>query len=127
MRIAGFLGQIPEGFAIGHPAMLIVVPVDPGAVGQPMLRYQGGIFEVDGRHPAILVVVGHHLQQDLATAGVPANLQDRQRALIRRLECFLDLLLIGPMLDMPRDRLPADFSERVFFDPRQYTLIQLFE
>ena len=70
--MAGLFGQQPEA-AIGQPAELVVVPVDPGRIGQPVARLQARVGEIHRGDPAILVVDGMDLHGDLAAIVAPRD------------------------------------------------------
>src|SRR3546814_9955727 len=62
------LGQQPQRAVVGHPAEIVVVPVDPGVVMQAVARLQLCAGQVDGGDPAVLVVDRAHQSSEEHTS-----------------------------------------------------------
>src|SRR3546814_5291328 len=67
------LGQQPQRAVVGHPAEIVVVPVDPGVVMQAVARLQLCAGQVDGGDPAVLVVDRAHQHRDVAAVRAPVD------------------------------------------------------
>ena len=63
----------PQRGVVGQPAEFIEAPVDPGRIGEPVLRHQLVIGEIDGHDPAVLVVVGDQFHRKVVAIRTPCE------------------------------------------------------
>jgi hypothetical protein len=89
--VAAFLGLEPQRVVVRQPAEVAVVEVDPGFVGEAVLRFEFGGGQVDGGDPAVLVVDRAQHDGGLLAVQAPAHgvgaVGDAQRAVaLQRIE-----------------------------------------